>query len=774
MNSDTRPHARSVISVVDVSVVGLDAGVTIHRDEWGIPHVRASTARDAFLAQGYIQAEDRLGQLEYDRRRAYGRWAEVAGSAALGFDVFVRRCGLRDAARREYEALPPGAREPLDAFAAGVNAHLGRGALLPPDLRAVGIWPEPWAPWDSCAVFLVRHVAFANWQRKLWRGRLAVALGADVVAHLEGAQGSDAPLIVPPGGWWRATAPDPVELGPTAAAAALVVESANGSNAWALAGSRTASGRPLVAGDPHRLVEVPGVYYQSRLACPEFDAVGLSFVGVPGFPHFAQTDRVAWCVTNANGDYQDLYVERFRDDATLRYEAAGEWLEPVRRQETIEVHGSDPVTVECFETRHGPIVFGDPVTGTGVALRSTALVEPSTGLSVLDPMLRAATVDELDDVMRAWVDPVNNLVSADIDGSISYRTVGRIPVRPRANAWGLVAGWSDEHEWSGVVPHDELPRAKDPDDGLIVTANQRIVGDDYPHYLGLDYARPDRARRLHDRLDGAIDATVDDLALVHRDRRSLPADVWVERLVTLEGRDGWEHRALDALRTWDRVMDADSVAATVYLVTRDAAGRILAHDPRLAPMRAPLESEPTATFQPLELRLWPLLTSLLAADDRTLLRDGQTWSEVLAAALTDGIGVLRTSLGDDVRMWRWGALHTCAPSHPLSATRPDVATGLDPPPVEMSGDSDTVFNAAHPAGAGFGVTGASVARYVFDLADRRQSRWVVPLGTSGDVTSEHFADQQAAWAVGDLLPAWAEWDDLAARGEPSRLTPKAG
>ncbi|MEX0664892.1 MAG: penicillin acylase family protein [Acidimicrobiia bacterium] len=754
-------------TVVDVSVVGLDDEVTIHRDELGIPHIQASTARDAFVAQGFVQAEDRLGQLEYDRRRAYGQWAEVAGRGALGFDIFVRRCGLRDAARREYEGLPPDAREPLIAFAAGVNARIEGGMAMPPDLRAMGVTPEAWSPWDCCAVFLVRHVVFANWQRKLWRGRLAVVLGPETVARLEGNAASDTPLIVPPGEWWRAAVHDPRQLAPVANATGMLVESANGSNAWAVHGSRTASGQPLLAGDPHRLVEVPGVYYQCRLACPEFDAVGLAFVGLPGFPHFGQTDRIAWCVTNANGDYQDLYVERFRDDGSLRYEAAGAWLEPERRTETVEVHDSDAVSVECLETRHGPVVFGDPASGHAVALRSTALVEPSAGLSVLEPMLRAANVDELDDVMRSWVDPVNNFVSADVDGNIGYRTVGRVPVRSPANAWGPVPGWTDEYEWSGVVSHDELPRTKNPAGGLIVTANQRIVGDAYPHHLGLDYARPDRARRLHDRLDDAVDVTVEDMALVHRDRRSLPADVWVEHIAAIDGRDEWERDSIGALRAWDRAMDADSIGAAVYLAVRDAAGRIIAHDPRLAALRAPLEGEPSATFLPLELRLWPLLTELLAVDDRTLLGDEQTWTELLAGAVTNGVGVLRTLLGDDVGAWRWGALHSCAPSHPLSAVRPDVAIELDPAPIEMGGDSDTVFNAAHPAGFGFGVTGASVARYVFDLGDRRNSRWVVPLGASGDRGSEHFADQQRAWAAGELLRAWASWNDLAAIGSDS-------
>ncbi len=731
-------------------VAGLDGEVVIHRDAWGIPHVRATTARDAFVGQGFVQAEDRLGQLEYDRRRAYGRWAEVSGRGALGFDVFARRCGLGPAARREFDAMAPEAQEPLIAFAKGVNAFLGTGAPLAPDLRVAGITPEPWSPWDCCAVFLVRHVAFANWQRKLWRGRLAVALGGEAVARLEGDDASDVPLIVPPGSWWRAAPRDPNGLDPVTSATAPLVETAHGSNAWVVSGTRTASGLPLLAGDPHRLVEAPGVYYQIRLACPEFDAFGLAFVGVPGLPHFGQTEHVAWGVTNANGDYQDLYVERFRSDDTLQYETPSGWLVPAHRTETIVVRGDADVVIDCLETRHGPIVFGDPAHGHAVALRSTALVEPSTGLSVLAPMLRATDVDELDEIMRSWVDPANNLVSADTAGNIAYRTIGRIPVRSRANAWGPVPGWTDDHEWRDVVPYDALPRARNPEGGLIVTANQRIVGDDYPHYLGFDYARPDRAMRLHDRLDDVAAADVGAMADVHRDRRSLPADVWAERLSRLDGADEWERLAIAALRAWDRVMDVDSVAATVYMMVRDAAGRVIAHDPRLAALRAPIAGEPTATFAPLEMRLWPLLTCLLASDDPLLLRASQTWDDVLAIALSDGVSVLRTVLGDEPAAWRWGALHVCSPRHPLSAVHPETGGALDPPGVEMGGEWDTVFSAAHPAGSGFTVTTASVARYVFDLDGRRSSSWVVPLGASGAAGDPHFADQQRAWAAGEL------------------------
>jgi penicillin G amidase len=247
-----------------------------------------------------------------------------------------------------------------------------------------------------------------------------------------------------------------------------------------------------------------------------------------------------------------------------------------------------------------------------------------------------------------------------------------------------------------------------------------------------------------------VDAS--EMSSVHRDRRSLAADVWVDAFLQLDVTDDHERRALDVLREWDRTMDADAAGAAIYVAARDATGRAVAHNPALAGLRAPLAGEPTATFVPLELRLWPLLTDLLAADNTRLLPIGRGWLDVLASAFSDGVGVLRTALGDAIEDWRWGALHRCGPVHPLSVVDPAWAKRLNPPEVEVGGEWDTVFCAAHPAGFGFGVTSASVARYVFDLADRRQSRWVVPLGASGDVDNAHFADQQQSWAAGELLP----------------------
>jgi penicillin amidase len=504
----------------------------------------------------------------------------------------------------------------------------------------------------------------------------------------------------------------------------------------------------LLAGDPHRAVEVPGVYVQNHLACDEFDAIGLAFAGVPGMPHFGHNGFVAWAVTNAYGDYQDLYVE------LLEAEVAPD------RVEVISVRGGDDVTISCYETAHGPVVFGDPASGEVLAMQSTALVQPSRGLGVLAPMLRTRTVAELREVMRDWVDPVNNFVSADVDGTIAYQTVGTIPQRSAANAWGPVPGWTGEHEWGEPLPYDELPSVVNPERGAIVTANQRIVSEAYPHHLSDGYSRPDRAARIWARLDELSEGTVDDMAAIHRDVVSLRAPVWVDRLSTLAPDDPLEQAALALVTAWDGTMRADSGGAAVFIVVRDAVCRRLVHVPGLAGLREPHPGEPPGAFVPPTLRLWPALSPLLALDDTRFLPAGEAWADVLGAALSDGVSLLRARFGDDPASWRWGALHVSAPSHPLSGLHPEWKGLLDPPAVEMAGEWDTVFASSHAAGISFGVTGASVARYVFDLSDWDGSGWIVPLGADGDSASPHFADQRAQWAVGELVPMRYSWDAI--------------
>lgn len=748
-----------------VRVAGVAGEVEIFRDDLGIPHVRAGSVWDAFFGQGFAHAQDRLWQMDYDRRRAAGRWAEWAGPAWVDQDIFMRRLGLPQTAEADYAAFDAETKAMFDAYAAGVNAFIATTTALPAEYGLVGATPEPWQPWDGCAVYKVRHVLMGTLGPKLWRARLMQQFGPEMVLKLRG--GGTAPVITSPGVDFTAL-PDPLE---SLVGAELVsgLWEWSGSNNWLLDGDRTASGKPLLAGDPHRMLDVPNVYYQNHVACPEWDVVGLSFAGVPGFPHFGHNADVAWGVTHAGADYHDLYVERFAPGDPSRYEFKGEWLTARRRRETIVVRGGESREIDVTVTHHGPIVVGDPASGHALALRYNATDQPNLGFTTFLPMLRAKTVDELDGTMREWVDPANNFMMADRHGAIGYVMRGRVPLRSRANGWLPVAGWTGEHEWAGDIPFAELPRVRNPQTGWIVTANNRIVDDSYPHYVALDWAPPSRAQRIISRVQDMTGATVADMAAIHAERVSLPSRVFVAALDGIAPADERAAEAKRILEAWDGAMDADAVAPTLYAVWREQVTALLIDSTDLAQLRAiPAAQDPLA-LRALSLgsRFRAVAPALIARDDTSLLPPGETWVGLLAQALDRAVAWLAERLGDDMAAWTWGRLHGTAPKHTLAGTFPDLAPLLNPPAVGFGGDGDTPQAAAYAGleGTGFALIGTAVARYCFDPADWEQSGWVVPLGSSGHPGSAHYADQVEAWRDVRLLPMRYDWGRIAREAE---------
>lgn len=761
-------------------VAGCRGAVEIVRDPEGIPHVRAGSAHDTFFGQGWAQAQDRLFQMEYDRRRAYGRWAEWVGPSGVEGDRLMRRFRLGESVRRDWEHASPDARDMLLAFAAGVNAFIASTTRWGVEFEIAGARPEPWQPWDSMAVFKVRHLDMGPWKAKLWRARLLRHLGPERAADLTRQPQRHPMLILPPGAEYRGVSQEgSAEMERHLSAMALVPAAPQGSNNWAVSGSRTASGKPLLAGDPHRTLDVPNVYYQNHIACPEWDAIGLSFPGVPGLPHFGHNARVAWCVTHGMADYQDLYLERFDAGDPLRYEFRGEARRADARVETIEVRGGDPVEIETVATHHGPVVIGEPRHGHAIACAYSAISGINSTFEAFLPMLAARGADELEAAMRPWVEPVNNFVFADVDGRIGYRARGRVPVRSMANAWVPVPGWTGEHEWHGTIAFEDMPAFRDPDTGFIATANSRVTGADFPHYLGLDYVPDFRTRRLVARLDSIEKATAEDMAAIHADRVCLPA----RDLVGLLGRlrvgaapgpqrdDARWHEALARLAGWDGVMDSDAVAPAIYAAFRERLVRDL-----MTPILGPLAAE---AFAPVPgggvahmVRLKARLAEMITDDDRSLLPEGADWPGVLARSLAGAVTDLRAALGDDMDAWRWGRLHVTRPVHPLLAGFPHLGATLNPPAVSVGGDGETVNAASFVPGAGYHVALTSVARYVFDLADWESSGWAVPHGASGHPESPHRADQLSAWAECRLLPMRYDWARIRAAAESTQtLTP---
>ena len=723
----------------------------ITRDGHGIPHVRGETAADAWAGMGYACAQDRLFQLDYDRRRACGRWAEIAGVSAIGADVLARRLALAAAAQRDLAVMSAPVRAAFEAYADGVNAAIADGARPLPGRYPV----EPWRAWHSAAAFLVRHVLMGQWQHKLANAVLLARIGPAAFARLEARPPLGSPLAVPPGGRLAAPVARLLDdaLADISGHLGFLAEVEPGSNAWAVSGRRTAHGGAVICNDSHRALDTPNVYWQCRVSCPSFDVAGATFPGLPGFPHFGFNGSVGWAITHADGDSQDLYLERFSEG---RYLTEDGWATADLRQERIEVRGGSPVTVPAWSTRHGPIVHGSPEAGIALALKWTGTYRANRGFECLPAMLTARTVEELCDAQAGWVDPVNNLVCADTAGRIAYQCRGEVPTRSSDDARRLPAvGWDAKCEWTGTVPFAELPRAVDPDAGYVMTANNAIVDGDSP-YLSYTFAQPFRAERIRSLLTGTDTLTAESLAAMQADTVSLAARGWGTVLGSLGPLDGDAERARALLAGFDGDLAAGSAAAMLYACfLRGLAAEL--YRPVLG--AATWDWMASAVLAPttslvrrwLGNDTWELLGMPTPPDgdgsDRE--RAGQRRRRVLAAvpgALASAWAAAVRAGGPDPAQWRWGDVHRARRVHPYGPLRFDG--------VPMGGDSDTIAAAGYNwrAGGPFDVTLLSVYRQVVDLASADPASYVIPGGASGDPDSPHFADQLAAWAEHRRIP----------------------
>jgi penicillin amidase len=705
----------------------LPPGVQIRRDRWGVAHVRAPDAAGAFFAQGVVDAEDRLWQLDLDRMRAYGRSAELLGPAGLESDRAWRRLDVASVVAAEYAGASERARRMFDAYAAGLNAAVRAGG---PSVEhaALGVAPRPFLAQDAMAVFKFRHLDMTGWTRKFWWGRVARHRGLAPLVWLARALNRPSLAILPPG--TRPAAPV-LDLAPLPGLLEAAEALDGGSNNWALSGARTGTGRPIVAGDPHRAVEVPNVYHPFHVACPEFDVIGLTFPGVPGFAHFGHNARVAWCITHTGAEGQDLYLERL------------DGPDVVRRTEILAVRGGDAQSLTCLRTPRGPVIAAGS-DGMGIAWRATSLEPVPEQWDALVDMLAADSAAALQECMRPWVDPVNNLLAADIDGHIGYLMRGRIPIRHMDALWLPVPGWDDRYAWRGFVPFDALPRVLDPDAGMIVTANNRVVGPDYPHPIALLFAAPHRAERLFELLAARSDWQPDDMPALHTDILSRPARRLTELLADVNPRCEAERDVLAHLCRWDGRMERDGSAPLLYSHLRDCLAADLFQDlfGRLAEDRLdPQRPGALATYQRLRAMVVDLAAEGVAPPDGT-----PSWTERLAAAVAATAAWAAGRPDEATRTW--GEVHVLAAAPAAAAVLPS-ATLVRLPDTPLPGDGDTVRAAAYGSGS-FRVTLASVARYVFDLSDWDRSQWVVPGGVAG--SGPHAMDQLGAWEAGRLLP----------------------
>jgi penicillin amidase len=710
--------------------VGAPGPVRILRDRWGIPHVVAERDDALFFGVGFAMAQDRLWQMDYLRRRALGRLAEVLGRDGLELDIVARTVGLPRIARAHLACLPAATRAALEAFAAGVNACIrAREGRWPIEFALLDYAPEPWTPYDSLAV-----LAELRWYLT---GRLPVIAIPELAKRVLRDAALYEAFLLPEAGdeTILPATPAPVSRGGPLGGGGG--GEGPGSNNWAVAGHRSVTGRPLLASDPHIAFGVTSCWYEVHLCGGSFNAAGIAYVGLPALL-MGRNARVAWGVTNNLCSQRDLYLER-TDPAhpgTFLYD--GRW-EPAREtREEIAVRGAPAVELVVRASRNGPIVdhlLPGPLRDTGpVSLRWLG-AEDSDELTCLLDVARADSVAAVRTALRAWSVPTLNFVLADVDGHIAYQCAGRIPIREQ---WDRAyrPGWDPAHQWRAFVPFDALPALVDPPAGWVCTANNRNAPPDFPFPLSGTWSSGLRARRIRQLLEGQQRFSVEDFARMQLDVLSLRAVDGVPPLLALlEGSgDPRVRRAAAVLRTWDRRMTTDATGAAIFEVFFAEWCRTVAAA-RFPPPLVDLMASANAG-----------LALALLADDPWGWFAGGDRASAAVEALRRALDALEARLGSDMDAWTWGRVHTIPLRHALSG-RGDLGTLLDRGGVPVHGSGVTVCNTGYDPNY-LASLGANY-RLIADLAADPPALWAVDAaGTSGEPGSPHYGDQLPEWLAG--------------------------
>lgn len=785
-------------------VKGLRQAVQVQRDGADVTHIRAQSPQDAWFAMGYVHAQERTWQLEFNRRVMHGQLSEVFGPATLETDKLMRTLDIMGTAKRQYAGLPLYAREALQAYSQGIHAfHQNRPQTLPPEFHILGVQPggatgAVWEPEDSVGWALMMALDLGgNWGNEFARLSIAKTLDTERLWQLmppypgeRPAASADLAALYRQLEVYRATDAN-ASAAPSAATALADREAASaalgdgplsrqisagmlawadeltrnagtnegkGSNNWVLAGTRTVSGKPLLANDPHLGLSAPAIWYFAGLQAPAgqasdgtpmgaIDAVGATLPGMP-FVVLGRTDKVAWGFTNTGPDVQDLYLEQINPADASQYRTPEGWAPFTVRDETIRVKGQADVALKVRSTRHGPVLSDAQKSHSDVldlgkyvlALRWSALdADNQTVLAGLQTN-QAKSVDALFAALSHYHSPMQNVVAADDQGNIRFKAAGRAPVRDPANDIRGVApspGWDARYDWKGWLPYDQTPEDNGAR-GWIATANQRVTAPDYPHYLTQDWALPYRYERIAQLIEATDKHDAASMQAIHRDVTSLATRKLLPYLQQAKSSHPLATAAQEQLQGFDGVMDAGKAAPLVFAAWADELARGLIV-PRIG------EARFTATYGKRDYR---------AALEGILERNDSWWcqpsscAEQSAAALGRALDRLQAAYGADPAQWRWGAAHPALSVHRPFGNVPALARFFDVS-EPSHGDSYTVnvgqYNAGEAKGPFLNRHAASL-RAVYDLADLEQSRFIYQTGQSGLVFSPRYRDMSSTWA----------------------------
>lgn len=784
----------------ELKVSGLNGRVDIYRDDYGIPHIYATSIHDIFFAQGYVHAQDRFWQMDFWRHQGAGRLSELLGENTLDIDRFIRTLGWERIAKQELAAMDEQSRAILEAYAEGVNAYLKehKGATLSMEYAFLpiinpGYEPAPWEPIHT--ITWAKAMAWdlaGNMDVEIDRARLLKHLPPEQVEKLFPPYPQDHPYIVPnPHITTSETQPpdalttlvvytDPAWRDIAGQLASLNASLGGqfegiGSNNWVISGKLTDTGMPYLANDPHLGVQLPSIWYEVDLQCMPvtadcpYQVTGFSFAGVPGVV-IGHNANIAWGFTNVGPDVMDLYIEKINPDNPKQYEYNGQWVDMEIVKETIVVAGGENIELEVQLTRHGPIITDvyeltdfdqeagiDVPSNFAIALRWTAL-EPSCVFCAIWEFNNAANWDEFRQAASKFAVPAQNLVYADIEGNIGYQTPGNIPIRVEGHDGQLpVPGWTDQYEWQGYIPFEQLPFAFNPPSGYVVTANNAVVPDVYPYLITKNWAYGYRAGRIVEMLENSPGViTKAYIQQMQGDNMDLLARDLVPIILQIPSTNEQQQTAQSLLSNWDYQMDMNSPAAALY-------ASFWRHFLDLT-----FTDQLPEFYYPSGGSNWrEVIRQALLQEDDTWWDDVntpeiETFEDIVQQALTAAVDELNQTLGKNPSKWAWGDLHTVSFTHQVMSSFPLINNIFNRGPFPTSGGSAIVNATGWSTRSPYTVRALPSMRMIVDLSNLQNSLTMHTTGQSGHPYHPHYIDMADPWRMIQYHPML--WEASAVEG----------
>ena len=744
--SDLAAKASSVLSQTSgtLKLSRLQQPVRVLRDEWGIAHIYAESQDDLFFAQGFVAAQDRLWQMDLWRRQGEGKLAEILGPNAIERDKFARLVRYRGDMKAEYESYAPDAKPIIEAFVRGVNAQIAlvkTSGKLPIEFQLAGYEPEPWTP-EVCLTRMAGYVMTRNASTEIQRAVLAREYGKEFVD--EWIETDPKRKLEIPEGLDLAGIDSKILAGATAAGAAVNFvpnpNSNDGSNNWVIDGTMSATGKPLLANDPHRQIALPSLRYMVHLNAPGWNVIG---AGEPSLPGVAagHNERVGFGFTIVGIDQQDLYVEETNPANPNEYRWQGKWQAMRVEREQLKVKAeAKPREIELKFTQHGPVVYEDAKLHRAYSLKWVGSEPGTAGYLASLSLNRAKNWPEFLKALERWKVPSENLVYADVDGNIGWVAAGMTPIRKGWSGLLPVPG-NGKYEWQGFLPLKDLPQSYNPAPHFIATANHNILPPGYDKELGYEWSNPTRFLRIAQVLAASKEKlTVEDFQKLQHDDISLNARALMATLGEAKKAPADLQPFVELLTKWDWRLGKDSAAAALYEIwlPKLAPAIFKAHVPEKAWASVSRGIQPSKTIAALQTA-----SPQWFGKDAVINRDALLW-KTLAEAVAD----TKKRLGDDPAKWRWGSLHVAPFAHPLS-TDTERKAFFDLPAVERGGDGNTVFATS---GINFRQNHGASFREVLDVADWDRSVGTNVPGQSAQPGSKHYGDLLPLWAEGNYFP----------------------